>query len=199
MIALAAALLLLATTVAVWFVAAGARAAARVQIRFAGVLFAALAAAALTAPMAAATVTLLVLPLALAVLALAGTAGFGKPVPPAVAAIVLGAVCLAGLGSAITGERTLSFVPVAAALLVLAVTFARQFDAARLASLQGMLSVLCLLGAAASFASEGAGRALLLFCAAGLLGLTLALSRSDLVVEERALRDLRGRTAIRGR
>ena len=64
MIVLASAGLLLAATIAVWFVAAGARAAARLQIRFAAVLLAALALAAAATPMAAATVALLVLPIA---------------------------------------------------------------------------------------------------------------------------------------
>jgi uncharacterized membrane protein len=74
-----------------------------------------------------------------------------------------------------------------------------QFDAARPAAVQGLLSALCLLGAVSSFATDGAGAALLLFLAAGLLGLALALARSDVVVEERAGRDLRGLPPIRGR
>ncbi|HEY4943752.1 MAG TPA: hypothetical protein VII56_20155 [Rhizomicrobium sp.] len=194
MIAIVAALLLLITTLAVWFVAAGARPAARLQIRFAGVLFAALSLSAATA--AAVTVTLLVLPIGLSVLALAAAAGFARPVPASVAALLLALICLSGLTAAITGLAVFCLAPAAAAALAMAVLFARQFDAARIASVQGMASALCFLGAASSFAVDGAGAGLLLFSAAGLLGLAVALSRSDVVVEERAVRDLRGLAAI---
>jgi hypothetical protein len=196
MIVVAAALLLLIAALAVWFVAGGARPAARVQLRFAGALFAALALSAAVTPAAAAAVTLLVLPLALSVLALAATAGFARGLPAGVAAVLLALVCLAGLAAAITGLALFSLAPAAAGIIAALAVFLRQFDAARAASVQGMLSALCFLAGASSFAVDGAGAGLLLFSAAGLLGMTLALTRSDVVVEERPVRDLRGLAAI---
>ncbi len=196
---IAGALLLLAATLAAWFVAGGARPAARVQIRFAAVLFGALAPALAVLPPAGAAVTLLVLPVGLSILALASIAGFSRPLPAGAAALFLALVCLAGLAAAITGWAVLSLVPCAVAILALLAIFLRQFDAARLASVQGMASALCFLGAVSSFAAYGADAALLLFAAAGFLGITLALSRSDVAVEEAPARDLRGLAAIGGR
>jgi hypothetical protein len=195
-IVMGAALLLLIAALAVWFVAAGARPSARVQLRFAGALFGALALSAAVAPATAAAVTLLVLPIALSVLALAATAGFANPVPAGVAGVLLALVSLAGLGAAITGLALFSLAPAAAAVVAAMAVFLRQFDAARPASVQGMLSALCFMAGASAFAVDGAGAGLMLFAAAGLLGMTLALARSDVVVEERPARDLRGLTAI---
>lgn len=199
MIVFAAAGLLFASAFAVWFVAAGARPAARLHIRFAGVLLAALALASAVVPLAASAVALLVLPIALGMLALAAIAGFAKPLAAGLAALLLALACLGGVGAALTGWAALSLAPAAAAIAATAVAFARRFDAARIASLQGLLAALCFLGAVSSFALDGAGAALHLFCAAGLLGQTLALARSDVAVEERAVRDLRAPLAIRGR
>lgn len=198
MIVLAASLLLAAATVAVWFVAAGARPAARLQIRFAAILLAALALCAAVIPSAASTVTLLVLPIALGVLALAALAGFAKPLMAAPAAILLALFSLAGLGAAMTGWTALSLAPATLAVAGLALAFLRQFDAARAASLQGLLSALCFLAGVSAFAQGGVDAALLLFAAAGLLGVALGLARSEIVVEKRAARDLRA-FAIRGR
>ena len=199
MIALASAGLLLAATIAVWFVAAGARAAARLQIRFAAILIAALALAAAAIPAAAAAVALLVLPIALGVLALAAAAGFARPLLAAPAALVLALCCFSGLAAAVSGLAALSLAPSALALIAIAAIFLRQFDAARPASLQGILSALCFLGAVSAFALEGADAAMLLFAAAGLLGTALALARSDLAQEQRPGRDLRAALAVRGR
>jgi hypothetical protein len=195
----AAAALLLSATLAAWFVAGGARPAARVQLRFAAILFAAVPLAAVAAPQAAPAVTLLVLPIGLGIFALAVTAGFSKALASGLAAILLAALCLAGLAAAITGLAAIALAPSALAIAALVILFLRQFDAARAASVQGMLSALCFLGAASVFAADGVGAALLLFAAAGILGLALALSRSDVAVEERPLTDLRGLAAIRGR
>jgi hypothetical protein len=142
-------------------------------------------------------VTLLVLPIALAVLALAAAAGFARPLPPALAAVALAAISLAGLAAAVTGLAAFSLAPSALAAIAIAALCLRQFDIARAKSVQGMLAALCFLAAASSFALDGAGAALLLFSAAGLLGLTLALSRSDGVVEG-GRRDLRDALAIGG-
>lgn len=199
MIALGSAALLLAAALAVWFVAAGARAAARLQIRFAAILFAAAALAAAGLPAAAATVTLLVLPIALAVLALAVAAGFARPLPAGPAALLLGLISLAGLAAALTGLAALALAPAAAAIAALALLFLRRFEAAPAASRQGLLAAFSFLAGASAFARDGAGAGFLLFAAAGLLGATLALARSDVAVKERPARDLRAAFAVRGR
>ncbi|HXC56538.1 MAG TPA: hypothetical protein VNU97_14665 [Rhizomicrobium sp.] len=195
----AAALLLLAAAVAAWFVALGARAAVRVQLRFAAILLASPALPAFVLQPAAGTILLLVLPIGLSVLALACTAGFARALAPALAAGLLGAVSLAALAAALTGLAALALAPAALAAAAIFAVCVRPFDAARPASLQGMLSALSFLAAQSAFALDGAGAAPLLFTAAGLLGITLALSRSDVVVEESAGRDLRRGAAIGGR
>lgn len=184
MILTASALLLFLATLVAWFVAAGARAGARLQIRFAGVLLAALALCG-TAPMAP-VVTAIVLPIALAVLALAAAAGLKAPPSVGNASLVLVLASLGGLAGAITGWLALALVPAAAAIVALVVLFAR--DAAGLGAVQGLLAAFCLLAASAAFALEGADFGLLLFLAAGLLGVSLALSRSNLAADEKPLR-----------
>ncbi len=188
--------LLGAAAIAVWFLATGARAAARVHLRFASMLFAALAAASAIAPPVADEVALLVAAIALPVLAFAAYASFEKAMSPMPATLLLGLVCLGGLASAATGIISFALAPAALSAAAILLISARQFDAARLSSIQGMLSALALLASASSFALDGATPAYLLFSAAGLLGLTLALARaSDTGVEEQGSRDLR-RTVI---
>ena len=190
MIVAAAALLLAATAIA-WLLAPGARPAARVQLRFAAVLFAASAIAAVALPAAAAAVVLLVLPIAVAVLALAALAGFGRPLGVTPASVLLGVASITGIASAATG---LAFFALGAALLantMLLLLCLRQFDVARVASVQGVLSALCLLAAQSVFVLDRAGTAFLLFAGAGLCGVTLALSRSDAAAEKPPAHDLR--------
>ncbi|HWD28715.1 MAG TPA: hypothetical protein VG387_16200 [Rhizomicrobium sp.] len=191
-----AALLLAAAAVAAWFTALGAKPAARVQIRFAAVLFVALAVAVPAAPGAVAAIALIVLPIALGVLALASTAGFGAPTRPSLAAIALALVVLAALTAAVTGWRAFALTPAAFAIVAMNVVFLRQVRARQVAALQGIVSAACFLAASSAFALEGVGAPLLLFTAAGFLGATLALSRSDGVVDERPGRDLRTDLAI---
>lgn len=198
MIERAASLLLLAAAVASWLIAAGARPAARVHIRFATILFAALAAAAFAVARAAPAIALLVLPIGLSVLALAAAAARTRPLDAALAAALLAAVSLAALASAMLDLTALALAPSALCALAIGVLGARGED--RLAAFQGIASALCFAAGASAFALEGAGVALILFCAAGLLGLALALSRSVPAVEERSGRDLRAGLAIgRGR
>ncbi len=189
MIEPAAALLLFAACLAAWLVAAGARPAARVHLRFAAVLFAALAAAVFAVAPAVPATALLVLPIGSGVLVLATLAGTAQPLEAALASSLLAAVSLAALGAAITGWTTLALAPSALCIGVIGLLTANGKD--RLSVVQGIAAALCLLGAASAFALEGADAAMTLFCAAGLLGLTLALSRSGPAVEERAGRDLR--------
>ncbi len=195
MILFAASLLLFAATITVWFVATAARAPARVQLRFSAVLVAAIAAAILALPAIATGVCLLVLPIAFGTLALASAFSYARALPPALAALALALASLCGLGAAVSGVAVLSFVPAALSIVAGAALFLGRFDIDRTASVQGMLGGLALLGALSCFALQGAGMALCLFLAAGLLGVTLALSRSDVGVEQ--ARDLRGPRAVR--
>jgi hypothetical protein len=192
-----ASLLLLAATIVGWFVAGGARPAARLQIRFAGVLLAALGLCGAVLPAAAPAIVVLVLPIALAVLALGATAGLSKPLPMGLSTLLLALASLGGLIAVVTGFAAFAFAPAAVAIAALVLLFARRFDGERLAPVQGVLSALCFLAAVSDFAIEGAG--VPLFVAAGLVGLALALSRSDVVVEERPLRDLRRLDPVGGR
>jgi hypothetical protein len=191
MIMLAAALLLAAATIAVWFVAAGARAAARLQVRFAAVLLAAVAVAAALLPVAAPAVVLLVLPIATTVLAMAAAAGFRRPLPPIPAAAVLALVSLCGIASAATGLAMFALGAALLAGVALLLIGVRRLDLARLASAQTALAALCLLAGQSAFALERVGAPFLLFVAAGLLGTALGLSRSDAPVEETPGGDLR--------
>ena len=113
MIEPAAALLLFASCLAAWLVASGARPAARVHLRFAAVLFAALAVAVLAITPAAAAIALLVLPIGSGVLVLASRAAMARPLEAALAAALLAAVSLAGLGAAVTGWTALALAPTA--------------------------------------------------------------------------------------
>jgi hypothetical protein len=197
MIVLLCAVLLGIASLAVWFLALGARPPARVHLRFASMLFAALAAAAWIAPPVADEVALIVAAIALPVLAFGAYAGFEKPLAPMPVTLLLGIVCLGGLAAAATGIISFALVPASLSVAAILLISARQFDVARFSSVQGMLSALALLAAASSFALEGTGSAHLLFSAAGLLGLTLALSRaSNIVVEQQSSRDLRHSVTI---
>jgi hypothetical protein len=190
MLALSA-LLLVAAALVVWFVAPAARAAARLQLRFAAILFVAPAIAAIATPWAGTAVALIGFPIALAVLALASTAGFERALAPSLAAPLLAAVCLGALAAAVSGIVLLALVPAALATVAIAAVSLRRFEIARPESIRGMASALSFFAAASAFALEGAGVALLLFSAVGLLGLSLALARSDAGIEEASPRDLR--------
>jgi hypothetical protein len=199
MMLILAALLLVTASLVVWFVAPAARAAARLQLRFAAILFVAPAIAAVATPAACAAVTLIGFPIALAVLALASAAGFGRAVGPSLGVPVLAAACLGALAAAFTGIVLLALAPAVLATVAIAAVSIRQFEAARWRSLRGLASAVSFLAAASAFSLEGAGASLLLFSAAGLLGLTLALARSDAGVEESSPRDLRTVTAMVGK
>lgn len=194
----AAALLLLASTIAGWFIAAAARPAARVHLRFASVLFAACGVAAVATPVAAPAVVLLVLPIGAAVLALAARAGFEHALAPALSSLALALVSLCGIVGAATGLALFALAASVLGTVALLVLSLRRFEANRVAAAQGALSALCLLAAQSLFAIERLSVPFLLFLAAGMLGAALALSRSDLAAEQKAAADLRG-AAIGGR
>jgi len=190
MIERAASLLLLAACLAAWLVAAGARPRARVHLRFAAVLFAALAIAALGVEAAAPAIALLVLPIGSGVLVLGAAAGIGRPLEPALGASLLAVISLAALGATVSGLAALALGPAALCAGAIALLGGRIPD--RLGAFQAIAAALCLIGAASAVVWEGAGPALTLFCAAGLLGVALALARSGATIEESAGRDLRG-------
>jgi len=196
-IAIAAALLFAATAMT-WLIAPGARPAARVQLRFAAVLFAACAIAAVALPSAAAAVGLLVLPIAIAVLALAVLAGFEHALGAASASALLGLASLCGIVSAVTGLALFALAAALLANVMLLLLCLRRFDAMRRESLQGALSALCLFAAQSVFVLDRVGVAFLLFAGAGLCGVALALSRSDAAAEKPPAPDLRGAAVRRG-
>ncbi len=192
MIELLSAGILGAACIAVWFVALGACARARVNLRFAAVLFAAPAVAALIVPAAAGAVALIVAAIAVAVLALAAFAGFEHRIPPMPATLGLMAVSLGGVASAMTGMTAFALAPSSIAAVAILVIAARQFARARHSSIQAMLSAMAILAANSCLALEGARSAQLLFSAVGLLGTALALSRvSDADVEQQRRGNLR--------
>jgi hypothetical protein len=192
------ALLLVAAALTVWFVAPAARAAARLQLRFAAILFVAPAIAALAISWAATSVALIAFPIALAVLALASAAGFERALAPSLAVPLLAAVCLGALAAAVTGIVLLSLAPAVFAVAAIAAVSMRRSEGARREAIRGMASAVSFFAAASAFALEGAGVALLLFSAVGLLGLSVTLARSDAGIEEAG--DLRiAALAVRGR
>ena len=91
---LAASLALFAACIGAWWLSASLRAAARLQLRFAAVLMAALAVA--TAVRLGDTAALLLLPLAGAALALAAIARFARPASPLAATLALVAALASG-------------------------------------------------------------------------------------------------------
>ncbi|MBL6936699.1 MAG: hypothetical protein ISS15_07415 [Alphaproteobacteria bacterium] len=187
----AAALLLLVATVASWLVGAAARPAARVQLRFAAVLFVACGAAAIGIPAAAPAVVLLVIPIATAILAVAAQTGFDHPLTPALSSLVLALASLCGIAGAV-GFVFFALAASVPATGVLFLVSLRRAKEARIAAVQCGIAALCLIAAQSLFVLEGVDVPFLLFLSAGLLGVTLALSRSDPVIEQKAIADLRG-------
>jgi hypothetical protein len=154
---------LFTAAIASWALAAALPFRARIYLRFAAVLFSALA---LSVPLAMADVTaLLLLPLASVALMISALARFAKPLPvfPASLALVLGLA--GGLGALISGNALPALIPVMfAGLAVIA------------ASLNGIAIMPVLAGAGLvaaglAFTEQGVRAGLLLFCAAALVGL----------------------------
>ena len=186
------ALLLLAVTIGSWFVAPAALPKARVHLRFASVLFAALAASAPLPLAAQLSIALFVLPLALAVLALAALAATAQPLPPAGAALILVAVCMAAFGAIFLGRPALALAPAVLAAGAIALLALKRLRTAHLAAVQAMTGAAAFLCAASAVAFGDIAVSAPLFVAAGLLGMSLALARSGAGVEDRAGRDQRG-------
>ncbi len=155
---------------------------ARIYLGFACVLYGALAAAAGFA-IAPDSVALIVTTLALALLMLAA---LERAPRPAFGASALAIACLAGIGAAFTGELILAVVVQLLCAGVLLATARRWFKARATLGLRLALATAALLSATCSLPLEGARVAVLLFSAAGLLGVALSLTRaSQTLVEDR--------------
>ena len=159
-----AAVALFGATIGAWFLATPLRSSARLNLRFSGVLFSALA---MSVPLGLADVTaLLLLPLVSAALMISALARFARPLPvaPACVALVLGLA--AGLGALLSGVVLLALVPMMIAGLVVIA-----------AAIQGIAVMPVLAGAGLiasglAFTEQGARGGLMLFCAATLIGLS---------------------------
>lgn len=165
-------------------VGARARPAARDYLRFAAALYAALALADLLAAggpgKLANTVALMIAAPASCALALALAASFAAPPRAAIAAPLLALAAAAGILAAATAVAFIGFAPLFAAIcamLALAVRYRRQFFNVAIAAS-------ALLAGAAAFMA-GSRTAFALFCAAGLMGVSLAAVRPSRHAVER--------------
>ena len=161
-----------------WFLASGARAPVRVNLRFAAVLFAALAVSAFASALwpeytdAALGVALLTASLGSAALGLGVFASLSRPPPPLLASLALAAGLALGLIACLSGENIFAL---AALIPSVAVMLALGFGSLGLSPRK---AVLTLLGAALLCGGmalmENALAPLLLFFAAALMGLACA-------------------------
>jgi hypothetical protein len=177
-----AALALFTACVGAWLLAAPLRNSARLYLRFAAVLFAALGAAAVVG--LADVAALFLLPLAGASLMISALAQFARPLPIFAASLALIVALAGGLAALLSGTAMLALAPALfAALAIIA------------ASLNGVaaipiLSGASLLAAGLAFLEQGAQAGLFLFCAAAVIGLakpSSAAKRSALAVQQQGL------------
>jgi hypothetical protein len=171
-------------------VGARARRTARDYLRFAAVLYAALACADIWAALAndawniafAGAVGLTVAALASVALALAIAASLETPPPAIVATPLLVLACLAGILSAATGEAAIALAPLAASVCAILALAARHWRTRVPA--QACVAALALLASAAAF-SDGGRSACALFSAVALLGAALTAAKpSKRLVEQ---------------
>ena len=158
-----AAVALFGAALGAWFMAAPLSLRARLYLRFAAILFSALA---VSVPLGLADVSaIMLLPLASGALMISALARFARPlaVAPACLALVLGLA--AGLGALLSGSVLLALVPVMLAGLVL---IAAAINA------MAVIPVLAgggLVASGLAMLEQGARGGLLLFCGATLIGL----------------------------
>lgn len=159
-----AAAALFTAAIGAWALAAPLSLRARLYLRFAAVLFSALA---LSVPLGMADITaLLLLPLASSALMISALARFARPLPVFAASLALVAGLAGGLGALVSGTAMPALAPVMfAGLAVIA------------AALNGIATMPVLAGAGLiasglAFMEQGARGGLLLFCAAALVGLS---------------------------
>jgi hypothetical protein len=157
------ALTLFAAGIGAWLLSATLRAGARIYLRFAAMLFAALA---ISFPLGfSAVAALLLLPLAAGALVIAVRAQLAASLPVFTASLtlVLGLAC--GLGACLSGIGLLALVPTSLAGLVIIASGLNRGDV--IAALAGAALAL----SALSSWNEDAQGGMFLFCAAALLGL----------------------------
>ena len=157
-----AALALFAASVGAWIITGPLPARARLYLRFAAVLLAAIA---VSVPLAiSGFVALFLLPLASASLMIAALARFAAPLPVLAASLALVASLIGGLGAMLWNAPMLALAPVTVAGLAIIA-----------AALNGMAVIACLaglalLGSGLALLEQGAGGGFLLLCAAALVG-----------------------------
>jgi hypothetical protein len=179
--------ILLLSAVAVWLLAAGARVNARGYLRLAAVMEAALAAGEglRIAPTAVAP---LACTLAVVLLAFAVHASFRRPAKPGVAALILTATLLSAVGAAYSGEVLPAVAPQVVGVAAILAIARRGLMRLRGPSIQLTAGGVALFAASCALVSTDADApsALLLFSAAGHLGIALAVVRiSDTFVKRR--------------
>jgi hypothetical protein len=159
----AAAVALFAACVGAWIITGSLPARARLYLRFAAVLLAAIAA---SVPLGISNETaLFLLPLASASLMIAALARFAAPLPVLVATLALVASLAGGMGAMLWNLPMMALTPVM--ITGLAIIAAALNGTAIMACLSG----LALLGSGLALIEQGAGSGFLLFAAAALVGL----------------------------
>jgi hypothetical protein len=174
-LSIAAACALFASSVGAWVLSAPLRASARLYVRFAAMLFAALAAA---GPLGLANIAVLfLLPLAAASLMVGTVARFATPLPVFAASLALILGLAGGFAALLSGATMLALAPVMFAALV--VIASGLNGAAVIPVLAGM----ALLGSSLVLLEQGAREGLFLFCAAALVGLAKPRAQSALAIQ----------------
>lgn len=173
----AAAVALFAAGAAGWWMTGAMPARARLYLRFAAVLLAAVAA---SVPLGISSETaLFLLPLASASLMIAALARFAAPLPVFVSSVVLVSGLACGLGAMLWNVAMVAMIPVMVASMAIIA-----------AGLQAMSAIACLaaialLGSGLALLEQGAGSGFLLFAAAALVGLAKpVLKKSALAVQQ---------------
>ncbi len=168
---------------AAWIATDGARPVIRLYLRFACVLYAALAASTLSR-IAPDAVAVMVATLAVALLSLAVFASLRRTPKPAFAAALLAGACAAGIWSAAIGVVALAVIPQVVCLVAVLVIARRGLM--RRPGVHLVFGAVALLAASCSLLAKDphAFMALLLFSAAGLLGVVLALARGSKIPVE---------------
>ena len=199
-LAIAFAVVLACSAILVAMLAGRARPSSRDYLRFAAVLYFALALCAglaaadqdATALGLSAAVTQVVCALAPVALSFAIFATFEHPASAWIAGTSMVLACIAGIAAAALGKPVLSLAPLAVSVLAMLALCFRRWRVEKRSAAHAFLSACCLICAAAASLSvgEGARIALILFSAAALLGFALALARRSGVAVANA-RDLR--------
>jgi len=188
------ALMMICASAAAWILAGAAMPDARSYIRLAAVALGALGIASALNGSLAPMVALIVMAIGPACLALAmlGT----RTLPRSVAALILAAAAWSGIAAAAMNMMALALGPLIVSVAVMAVCAIRSWKIAPSRAAQALAAALAFLaGASVYVKGDLIGQmALLLFMSAGLLGIALSLARdSDAAVEQRRVRDMRGR------